>query len=202
MSDIRTKILLGTTISAVSVMLVFAVSFAAIQTNSPTANSALGVMGHLTVTVTNPDGSMHYAQGDNTLVGAAKKTAAQTLFDASVAATTFTCMQLGNGTFSAASDGNTTPLLNSLVGCDGTADTSSRAGLTDGAGYNLQLETDIITVGEDCSLTCLITEAALGETGSVDSTLNNPLSHVDIVDITVSNGASVNLKYNMTTGGP
>ena len=130
MSDIRTKLLLGTTITSVSLMLVMAVSLGTVQ-NNPTATSALGVMGHFEIIVQNPDGSAYYAQGDNVVTAAGKNAAGDRLFD--TAGLVFNCIMLGNGTNSDAAATITAVLVNTGVDCT-TTTTNTNAGANDPGG--------------------------------------------------------------------
>ena len=65
MSDIRTKLLLGTSISSVTIMLFMAAGFATNTTELFTTELILPLNGHVTVMAVNPDGTVSYAQGDN-----------------------------------------------------------------------------------------------------------------------------------------
>ncbi len=99
MSDIRTKLLLGTTLASVAMIFVMAVGVDAFDTKSTTATQASGIMGHVTAMAVNPDGSATYAQGDNLIVAASLTAAQQQIHDASTstAALVFDCMRLGSG---------------------------------------------------------------------------------------------------------
>ena len=99
MSDIRTKLLLGTTMASVSLMMVMAVRLGTIQNNQPSAASTLGLMGHFEIIVENPDGTVSYAQGTNVVTASLKNAAGDRLFEANGAI--FNCIMLGNGTNSA-----------------------------------------------------------------------------------------------------
>ena len=76
MSDIRTKLLLGTSIGAVTMMFVMA---AGIDFSNDANVTEMGVpiMGHATVMAIHPDGSAQYAQGDNEIMGEGKDIAAK-----------------------------------------------------------------------------------------------------------------------------
>jgi len=204
MSDIRTKLLLGTTITSVSLMLVMAVSLGAVQYNQPSAASTLGLMGHFEIIVENPDGTVSYAQGDNVVTGAGKDAAGDRLFDSTSTQPVFNCIILGNGTNSAAAVTINAALVNTGIDCGTTV--GSDAGTNDpGGDAQVNSITSVHTISAlDCPTTCTLTEVALG-----DSTLTAALTPTGLTfahtgldaDVQANNGADVTTIYKVATGG-
>jgi len=202
MSDIRTKLLLGTTITSVSLMLVMAVSLGAVQYNQPTAASTLGLMGHFEIIVENPDGTVSYAQGDNVVTGAGKNAAGDRLFEANGAI--FECIILGNGTNSNTASTIDAALVNTGIDC-----TPVKLGSDDGTNDPTVAQVTSLTATHtisavDCPLSCILTEVALG-----DSTMTAALqpggltfAHTALdANVVASNGATVTTIYLVATGG-
>jgi len=199
MSDIRTKILLGTTISAVSVMLVMAVGMASIQTNTPA--ETLGLVGHFAVVVNNPDGSAYYSQGDNTVVGAGKLAVGDDLFDGSDANEQgqFVCTRLGIGNPNvAAAEDIATLLTNTNEACDVSA-----SGNCNNAGTNAVSEVCTIETqatiddgggGNQCTPACELTEVRLQVTGNGLIFSQTGLS----TNVFASTTATVDVTYTIT----
>ena len=199
MSDIRTKILLGTTISAVSVMLVMAVGMASVQANTPT--ETLGLAGHFEVVVNNPDGTTYYSQGDNVVVGAGKQAVGDELFDgtAVTSAGQFLCTILGTGTFSATGENLAGALGNTLVACDGDA-----SGNCNNAGSATTSEVCTIVTSaiidddtgtDECSPACELTEVRLEVSGGTVFSQTALATNVF-----ASTDATVVTTYTMTIG--
>ncbi len=111
MSDIRTKLLLGTTISAVSIMLVMAIGISSEQYTGSNAIASYGMNGHFEIMVVNPDGTTSYAQSDNFITGPAKdNTAALLLEGTAFPGGVPNCILLGTGTAVNTADGVNTAL--------------------------------------------------------------------------------------------
>jgi len=209
MSDIRTKILMGTTISAVSVMLVMAVGMATVQNNVPTAGTALGLMGHFEIMVQNPDGTASYAQGDNVVVGPGKNALAGDQFDGTGATQSgpFICTQLGTGTNDNTADDINAVLTDTAEACDASVTGNCAFGGTT-AGAQLGAQCTIITVAtidgiagvdanDQCLLTCLLTEVRLQEAGSGTIFAQTALG----TDVVANTQAEVTVTYKIAVGG-
>jgi len=207
MSDIRTKLLMGTTISAVSVMLVMAVSMGAVQTNVP-ANSAFALAGHFEIMVENPDGSVAYVQGDNTITGPGKDTLAQNQFDGTTASGPYICTQLGTGTNVALADDIATALTNTLAVCDLLVGGANLNCGTEGTFGTLGTQCTIITIAtidgiggvdgsDECIPTCTLTEVRLEEASSGTIFAQTGLD----VDIVANTQATVTVTYKIAVGG-
>ncbi len=206
MSDIRTKILLGTTISAVSVMLVMAVGMATVQNNVP-ANTALGLAGHFEIMVQNPDGTVSYAQGDNIVTGPGKQALANDQFDGTtpVQSGPFVCTQLGNGANDVTADDIAAALLDTAEACDPDA-TGNCANVGTTAGTPLGEQCTIVTVAtidglggtDQCIPTCTLTEVRLQEAGSGTIFAQTALDS----DVVANTQATVTVTYKIAVGGP
>jgi len=207
MSDIRTKILLGTTISAVSLMLVMAVSMGAVQNNVP-VSTTLGLVGHFEIFVDNPDGSAYYAQTDNTVTKAGKEKGGDDLFTVNARTGPFLCTQLGTGANNVASASITTPLTDTDEVCD-AGPTSANAAANGAAGAaQVNTITTIATIdgiggvdgNDQCLTTCNLTEVVL-HAGPAQNT-GAIFAHAALSDAVVANTqASVTVVYKVATGG-
>jgi len=176
MSDIRTKIILGTTISAVSVMLVMAVSIGAVQ-NNVSAPATLGLVGHFEIMVENPDGTVYYVQGDNTVTGPGKDGIGTDAFSDG-ANGPWLCMQLGIGPNVAAADAIFSPLTDTDQACDATP-----AGNCDQAG----------TFGPTVANVCtIVATATIDDTGGVDAN-DQCIPNCTLVEVQLENAAGTNV---------
>lgn len=196
MSDIRTKILLGTTISAVSVMLVMAIGMVSEQ--EPTASSTLGIMGHFEMTVTNPDGTVHYVQTDNAFTGAGKEGIANASFGDG-ALPGFNCTRLGTGVNDQSLEDLKAVLATTGVACDGDLTNNCPGGdaaiaVTNGAVCTITTEH---TLDTDCSPSCVLTEASLNNAAGTVIAAHTGLS----TDVVANLNAKVALVYVAITGG-
>jgi len=112
MSDIRTKLLLGTSIGALAMIFVMAVGVDAFKTTTTMESPML--LGHATIMAVNPDGSVSYAQSDNLIMDAGSLVGVGQLFNPANVATNavFNCMELGTGGIAADAEagGPSTPL--------------------------------------------------------------------------------------------
>jgi len=209
MSDIRTKILMGTTISAVSVMLVMAVGMATVQNNVPTAGTALGLAGHFEIMVENPDGSASYAQGDNVVTGPGKNALAEDQFDGSGAGQDgpYICTELGIGTNDPTADDINSVLTDTAEACDPDANGNCTFGGTT-AGIQLGAQCSIVTeatidgiLGVDgndqCLLTCNLTEVRLQAAGGGTIFAHTGLDS----DVVANTQATVTVTYKIAVGG-
>ena len=201
MSDIRTKILLGTTISAVSVMLVMAVSMASVQNNVP-GSATLGLVGHFEIMVENPDGSVSYAQGDNTVTGPGKDAIGEDAFEVN-AFGPFICTTLGTGANVAAADDIAGALTNTGLACDAVV-----AGNCDDAGTFALTVANVCTIeteatlddgvgGDECNPTCTLTEVKLVNAAETAVFAQTALS----TDVVANTGAKVTVIYKVAVGG-
>ena len=131
MSDIRTKLLLGTSIGAVTMMLFMVSGF--ITTNDSTATTqSFPMFGHVEVLAVHPDGSASYSQGDNLILGEGKDRAGSYLYDGvGAAAGPFVCIGMGDSGAVNESDDGLTAAMDTFVKCSTTANAS--AGGVDGA---------------------------------------------------------------------
>jgi len=211
MSDIRTKLLLGTSIGALAMMFVMAAGVDAFKTNTSVVEPGK-IMGHVTVLAVHPDGSMSYSQGDNFIQDLGIDAALLLLFDGTADAGEFDCMRIGNGT---ATDqialNEELPDLN--ITCDNqpggnanevsnpVASPNSPAG---GGSVDMVVEFAPLTANDmnQPESSNSITEALLmqdttGGTpggGQVDSVV---LSHVAITAVPVVEGTVITLTYTM-----
>ena len=202
MSDIRTKLLLGTTITSVSLMLVMAVSLGAVQYNQPSAASTLGLMGHFEIIVENPDGTVSYAQGYNVVTGDGKNAAGDRLFEAT--GLIFECIILGNGTNSNTASTINAALVNTGIDC-ATVKLGSDAGTNDPTVAQVtSITATHVIAAADCPTTCTLTEVALGDSTMTAALQPGGLTFAHTaLDATVqaNNGATVTTIYKVATGG-
>jgi len=120
MSDIRTKLLLGTSIGALAMVFTMAAGVDVLNTESGTAMESGKILGHVTALAVHPDGSMQYLQTDNLLNNPGLDGALVHLFSAGGNGA-FNCIRMGSG-----AAGTLTVMNTNLVGtgasCDTTAD--------------------------------------------------------------------------------
>lgn len=207
MSDIRTKLLMGTTISAVSIMLVMAIGITSEQ-NTGVAATAFPMMGHFEIMVVNPDGTTSYAQGDNFITGAAKIDVATAVFEGSALAGTYNCTRLGTGTPVVGVDGLNGPLATTGVKCTGDAAPTGASmvcnglGSTAGAAEQCVATTVHVMDAGDCN-PCTISEVEIfvGTTGS-PGTVGAIFAYTALTgDVVANAGAEVTTTYKIATGG-
>ncbi len=209
MSDIRTKILLGTTVGALAMIFVMAAGFNVLNTETGIAAQSGKLNGHVTLMAVNPDGSTSYAQGDNVIIDAGKVAASIQLFDiANIIGTNagvFECIVMGSGT--PAADGADTigaALIATGQGCvadavGASAVTVSAGGLDAPASTDIVVEfpalvlADLVTI-VDTSVT--ITEVVLENAGGQD--LSSVGLTADVVGVL---GTVVTITYTMTLDG-
>ena len=205
MSDIRTKLLLGTTVGALAMIFVMAAGFNVLNTETGIAAQSGKLNGHVTLMAVNPDGSMSYAQGDNIIIDTGKTFASQQLFDVNQAsvADVFECIVMGSGT--EAADGADTigvALVTTGQACVSTAaagssvlvvapvNTDDPATTTITVVFPALVLTDLITIA-DTSVT--ITEVVLENAGGQD--LSSIGLDADVVGVL---GTVVTIEYEMT----
>jgi len=188
MSDIRTKLLLGTTLSALAMIFVMAVGVDAFDTKTTTATQPVGLNGHLTVWVVHPDGSMSYSQGDNAI--STSDQGIRQLIDGAFTSDPFNCMDIGSGA------GNAGGINTALAGgttafCDQIAN-----GVNDVAGKHTLVGTFTISQANVGGLggSIDITEAELAN----DAT--TVISTVPITAVAVIEGSVLTLNYSLTLG--
>ena len=208
MSDIRTKILMGTTISAVSLMLVMAIGVSSVQNSGTTAGTSLGLMGHFEIMVQNPDGSASYVQADNFINGAAKNNVGTALFEGVALLQPNDCIILGTGTATDASDGIATALTLTGVACSDAAIPNTGSIDCNDLGDSVLTTAQQCTVvtkhvtDTDCS-PCDITNAAIG-TGVTDAAaLVSTFAYTVLTGgpITANEGATVTTTYRVAIAG-
>ena len=203
---------MGTTISAVSIMLVMAIGITSEQNNVSAGNvAALGLQGHFEIKVVNPDGTTSYAQGDNFVNGGAKNDVASHIFTGDGLAGVYDCTLLGtnpDATLAGADD-----ILNKLgstgVACgsdtgpvpDVTCNAAGTSG-SPGAASICTITTEHTMDAADCD-PCVLTVVAIG-TGVLDATdLVAVFAFTDLDnDITANAGANATVTYIVATGGP
>jgi len=194
MSDIRTKLLLGTSIGALAMIFVMAVGVDAFNTESTIAVQSGTLNGHATVMAIHPDGSISYVQTDNIIVDAGVDVAIDNLFDATAAAaaTPFDCIEMGSGA------GTSTTALDAALGAAGPI--CSGAATNPVAAPNAAV--DIVSVfpalvaadmTDGGQTTVTITEVVLENSSGVI------ISHVELTtDIGAVVGTIVTITYTMT----
>jgi len=211
MSDIQTKLLLGTSIGAVAMIFVMAAGSDAFQSNTSATDTGL-IMGHVTVMAVHPDGSTSYSQSDNLILDAGRQEAFKQLFDGTRAdvAGEFDCMRLGNATTPVLATAGLTSVLPTLpISCDDDNTPSNAAFVNDCTGAS-STSADLVTVfdaitGTDVNTdgANLLTESLLmqrtgtsPEGGLVDTTI---LSHALLgTPVSIVLGTVVTLTYTMT----
>jgi len=192
--------LLGTTISAVSVMLVMAVSLSGAQTSVPTA-ATLGLVGHFEIMVTNPDGTVSYAQGDNTVTGPGKDDIGNDGFTLLTRVGPWICTALGTGTNVAAADDIAGELTNTNLACDASpsCDDEGTFAATVANVCTIVTTATLDNGGgtDECDPTCLLTEVKLVNAGETSTFAQTALA----TDITANIGAAVEVTYKVAVGG-
>jgi len=205
MSDIRTKLLMGTTISAVSLMLVMAIGISSEQNNVSDASTTFGLLGHFEIMVENPDGTASYAQSDNFVTGAAKTDVAELVFLGNAIAGKYDCTRLGSGTPVVGTDG-----VNAAFAVTGLAcgDDASGTEVCDGGGATsgtaeICTITTVHTMDSDCDPSCTITEVEIGVgTSGLNNVLSDRFAYTALDgNVIANNGAEVTTTYKVATGG-
>jgi len=203
MSDIRTKLLLGTSIGAVTMMLFMASGI--ISTNDSIATTqTFPMFGHVEVLAVHPDGSSSYSQGDNLILGEGKDRAGAFLYDPAGAPGPFVCIGMGDAGTVVESDDGLTAALATFVKCDTTTNASA-GGVDGGAGAGSVAVVEVVMPAIDADdLTNgagLVTEVALGSGGGASVAITGVLSHIDLaVNVPVVLNTIVTITYTMTTG--
>jgi len=188
MSDIRTKLLLGTTLASVAMIFVMAAGVDAFDTKTSTASQAAVLNGHVTVMAIHPDGSATYAQGDNNIVTATLANAIQVLMS-DAATDKFNCIDIGTG----AGGGNAlTQARGSGVGpvCDATATAGGSPGIATVSSEFTIVDDDVTPTGTG---TAIISEAVL-QNGNSDVLSSVGLS----TDVGVISGSVVTIDFTLT----
>lgn len=203
MSDIRTKLLLGTSIGAVTMIFVMAAGIDFSNDANVTVQS-FPIMGHVEVLAVNPDGSTTYVQSDNEIVGVGKDRAAIELFSTQTGP--FICVGAGtSGTVVETLSGLSTPLATTLVVCDGTGGAQTQAG-QDSAGNSQGNQRTVAATITIIDGTQTLTEVALSNAGgaglmNTGAFTGGVLSHVDLAqNVDVVEGTEVTITFTMTTG--
>jgi len=207
MSDIHTKLLMGTTISAVSIMLVMAIGISSEQKNEASGNAVLGLLGHFEIMVVNPDGSASYVQADNFVTGAAKTDIAELLFLGNAIAGVYDCTLLGTNVAALTdASGNIGTALGTTGLACGSDDGAVPDVTCDGLGSTTVGEICTITtehtLGTDCDPSCVLTEVEIGTGTTGDATLGARFAYTELdADITANFGANATVTYKVSTGG-
>ena len=203
MSDIRTKLLLGTTIGALAMIFVMAVGVDSFKTNTTVSDTEFQIMGHVTVMAVHPDGSVSYAQGDNSIQQLGRDAALLQLFDRGTSATTgvFDCIRIGDGpvpvsTGKVALDSVMNDGTTALQICDdsgGTTNTElSNEGTINSTSTDIISEFTILA-GDLTAGTVTITEAVLENSGGL------VVSHVELGSpVPAVLGTVVTITYSIT----
>ena len=199
MSDIRTKLLLGTTIGALAMIFVMAAGVDSLKTNVSVVESNVPVLlGHVTVTAVHADGSMSYVQTDNVIQNLGRDAALLHLISGTDAGGEFDCMKIGTGDGSGV--GIATPMVTTNGQACDTDNTSSNQIL---AADNTNVASgNVVALFPDLVLTDLITVAGVSVTVT-EATLENAagvvLSHVLLgTAITGNEGTAITINYTMT----
>jgi len=187
MSDIRTKLLLGTTLASIAMIFVMAAGVDAFDTKTATVYQSAGLNGHVTVMAIHPDGSASYAQADNAIIAGTLTQAANQLFD-DATADPFDCIRIGDG------DGTGNDIqdqMNSaatkIAVCDTAANNPGGAGVA-------EIEVDFTIVADDLTAgTVTISEAVL------ENDAGDIISHVALdADVPAVENTVVTIIYTMT----
>ena len=197
MSDIRTKILLGTSISAIAIMFVMASGVGIFANDTSVSETSFLVNGHVTVLAIHPDGSTSYSQSDNLILGSGKTLASDQLFG--LAATgPFRCIGLGSSNAVDESlAGLSTEMIVSQVVCDGDGVDQTQAGVTNGDSEIVDVVVGFTIAAVDAGS---ITEVTLSSGGGGSTTPVNVISHVDITDVPVADQTQLIITYSLTVG--
>jgi len=189
MSDIRTKLLLGTSIGALAMMFVMAAGVDAFDNKTATAVQSGSIMGHVTVMAIHPDGSAQYAQADNTIIqGPVLTQAILNMLDPGFTQDTFNCIQIGDGT-------NAGVGINSALN-GGAVHVCDTNGVTVNGDGDVTVTTAHTIVDDDVTPviigTAVITEAVLEDAGGL------VLSSVGLAaDVGVISGSVITINYQM-----
>ena len=120
MSDIRTKLLLGTSIGALAMIFVMAAGVDPLKTNVSVVESSTPIlMGHVTATAVHTDGSMSYVQADNVIQDLGRDAGLLQLFSSTAGTGEFDCVRIGTGAAGANVDLTTPMVATNAAACDG-----------------------------------------------------------------------------------
>ena len=202
MSDIRTKLLLGTTIGALAMIFVMAAGVDPLKTNvSAVESNTPMLMGHVTVTAVHADGSMSYVQGDNAIQNLGRDAALIQLFDGTAAVDTgvFDCMRIGTGQGAINADITTPMVTTSAQACD-TSSTVSNILLAAANGGTAS--GNLVATFPGLALTDLITVTGVSVTVSevvLENLAGVVLSHVALgTNVTANLNTAITINYTMT----
>ena len=190
MSDIRTKLLLGTSIGALAMVFAMAAGVEALNTESAIAFEPGQMMGHATVLAVHPDGSMSYAQGDNVLNNPGIDQAMVQLF--SQAGTAFDCITMGTGAGTGSTMNSALATTGSTCDNTGTVSNIQTAAANAGVGsVDIVVEFAGLQAGDLTAGAVTITEVTLNDGGGV------VLSHTGVGPIEGVIGTIVTITYTM-----
>jgi len=200
MSDIRTKLLVGTSIAAVAMMLALVSGMEISTSDVSVSETQYKLLGHATLVAVNPDGTTSYSQSDNIILIGGRDAAALRLFGTGSTTAPFVCIELGDGPTPGVEDidtGNDVPLTNSNVECDAFSGEATAA--TTGNNPNEFTIDATITIANGDGPTD-ITEVALGNGTGGSPGLTGALSHFALATaIPVVDGTVVTVTYTMST---
>jgi len=190
MSDIRTRLLLGTSLASIAMIFVMAAGVDAFDTKTTSAIQASGINGHVTVMAVHPDGSISYSQGDNLIVVASLTAAQKQIHDASTVAVglVFDCMRLGSG------DGTGNDLVGAteLTATGQVCDDDSTMDVT-GDGTGNLISTFTIAAGDLTAGAVTISDVVLETAGGT------VISHVALAaDVPAVLNTEVTITFSMT----
>jgi len=195
MSDIRTKLLLGTSIGALAMIFVMAAGVDAFDTNTGTAVQGTMLNGHITAIAIHPDGSMSYSQGDNAIQDTGLDPAASQLFDSAtaLAANVFDCIRIGTGNIA----GNANDIHIAMVTTSAQVCGEGSTLVAGGDPGDIAITADFTMAAGDLldngATTVTVTEAVLEDSGG------NVLSKVDLAaGVTGNLGTTITITYTMT----
>jgi len=95
MGNMRTKYLIGTTITSLALMTAALVWALPLVDDKTSINELSGIYGHVTIMALHPDGSADYIQGDNLIQVEGMTEAALRLWTDSAGTAGFNCITLG-----------------------------------------------------------------------------------------------------------
>ena len=190
MSDIRTKLLLGTSIGALAMIFVMAAGVDAFDTKTSTASQSGVLNGHVTVMAIHPDGTTSYSQADNAIVVTGLDAAAAQLFGAAQS-DAFECINIGEGNIAGNAADIDVPLGVTGLTCDVD-------GILDLAGNGV-VEIDAVFTIVDNDVTPNITGTATLTEATLENNAGVVLSKVNLAAaVNTVSGTVVTITYTMT----
>jgi len=206
MGNMRTKYLIGTTITSLALMTAALVWALPLVDDKTSINELSGIYGHVTLMAIHPDGSAAYIQGDNAIQFEGSTAAASELWnDGGIAG--FNCITLGTDA-TAATDADSTGTTDSGVL---TPFTNTPQECGDDGGPNNSIDIDIVAKAGVKDQTSIIVEFDVGALDdgkmlsevSLDSPEggNTTMSRFVLATaVDVNTATVVTVNYTMTTG--